>query len=650
MIKRNESFTINQNDISLSNVFVRVSEVHPSSGTSVPEWGAQWPGGISNFTNAFSNSRPGGGNVICIAVDTLPDDRIAYCIQMAEQGRRVYLLLGDKERNEPAIQRLAGTCLIRTGVLQYGSLLLQDGNSSNAKAWVYPTDAMADLAKVEAGSDAVKWLYQTFCYLFWKEAKHEITSQDKSPKGLTQRDNPVVELQVDEPYARPGKLFDTLREDLRGEPDSVDILCSMKNSGWILDVLPSGKQCQNLLFTVQNGEEQLPDIEDICKSAQNISISESHDIGRHNIIYGRKTYHLPKYIGYEGVNWVHVEKTDGSRDRISSTPIHWRLKNTCKLGDLAAGTTIRFADQPSIIYRLESRKEEDLGVIIAKHIDDYLEKSPEAFCHENALLEFNRDRLASEISYIVEIRPPALPSGAKCDDLESQWESVQREWKERLTKLEQDLAKSEEGRSQWGSKIRAHLSQFIIGQDQKISEYRREISDLRSTNLGQTSSGEREQKWEKYLELHQNVARLMKRTGEEKKLAEEFLKWKTDEENLIQKLAELQERFSKESDEKKKEDFGKQIERLEEDVGKHQSNRPKSAPGGISDQFGKVLGITEKEQPKKLSYPSEDLPLSEGSLYRDVNRRYLVITSLERIDLAKKDAERLNAKICVKAE
>ena len=312
-------------------------------------------------------------------------------------------------------------------------------------------------------------------------------------------------------------------------------------------------------------------------------------------------------------------------------------------------TDIRFADQPSIIYRLESRKEKDLGEISVKHIDDYLEKSQEALCRENSLLEFNRDRLALEINYTIEIRPPALPPGVKRDDLESQWKSVQEKWEELLTKLERNIAENEEGKRKWGQKIRDHLSQLIIGQDQKINEYRKEINDLRSTKLGQTSRGVREQKWEKFLELNKNVARLVKRTGEERKLAEEFLKWKAEEENLNRKLAEFQDRFSKESDEKKREDFGKQIERLKEDVTKHKNNPPKSASEDISDQFEKVLGITEKEHPKKLSYPSEDLP-SEGSLYRDINDRYLAITSLERIDLVKKDAERLNAKICVKTE
>ena len=341
MIKKNESFTIDQNDIRLSNIFVRSSENNVTAGGSRSD-SAQWRNLFPSSDIPFANSGVSEGNVICIAVDTLPEEQIEYCRKQADLGKRVYILLGDKEKNHQAIERLAGKCLIRTGVMQCGALRLQDGNSGNPKGLVFPTDIMADSAKVEIDMNAAKWLYQTFCYLFWKEANQEYFSQDKPPKKLTPNDNPVMEIQIDEPYGRPGKLFDSLREDISRENHSFDIITSMKNCNWILDVLPSGKQCRNLIFTILEGEKaSLPDVEDLCKNAINVSISESSDIGSHNVVCGSKTFYLPKYVHNDGVNWVHVKRSDSStKEKISQLPLHWRLKTNCMIGDLKAGEEI----------------------------------------------------------------------------------------------------------------------------------------------------------------------------------------------------------------------------------------------------------------------------------------------------------------------
>lgn len=648
MIRKNEAFTIEQDDIQLSNVFVRNPE-HSLNSSEFRRTTNQWNNISRTPRTSSDNFGMNDGKVICIAVDTLPEEKIEYCRKQADLGKRVYILLGNKEKNNPAIQRLAGKCLIRTGVLQYGALLLRDGNSSSANGWIYPTDIMAESVKVEAGRDVVKWLYQTFCYLFWKEATHEYFSQYKPPKELTEINNPVMEIQIDEPYARPGKLFESLREDISRENGLVDVVSGMKNSRWITDVLPSGKQCRKLIFTIKNGEKKLPDVENICKKAMDVSISENNEPGKHNLICGSKMYYLPKYVDYGGVNWVHVEKSDdATRDTISALPCHWKLNKTCTIGDLKEGVKICFANQPSYSYTVEAGMEANLGIVYADSIDDYLNKSPEQLSRERDLLQFSRDKLAHEMRYSVEIRPPALPSGAKQDELEIQWGKLQKEWEDNLRKLEQDIAKNEENKSKWGTKICQHLSHFIVGQEQKISEYKGQITALQRVQLGKISRGEREQKWEEYLNLHRNIAALVRKTKEEKKLADEVMKWEKEEGILGKKMTNLEEIILKETDKEKQKCLKIETERIKEDLKIHQTNRPKSVSEDSSDQFGKVLGISAKEMPAKLSYPSEDLPLSGASLYWDGTLRYLVITTLENLTQDKKDAQILQAKICVK--
>ena len=647
MIRKNEIFKIEQNDIPLSNVFVRNSE--QNSTVELKGSTNQWNSSSHISTTPFEGTDD--GNVICVAVDRLEETQINYCRKQADLGKRVYLLLGDKEKNKPAIERLAGKCLIRTGVLQYGALLLQNGNSSNAKGWVYPTDIMADATKVETGREATTSLYQTFCYLFWKKATHEFFSQNTQPKELNPNNNPVMEIQIDEPYARPGKLFESVQEDIKRETDPVDIVSDMKNCGWISEVLRSEKQCRKLIFTLKNESKKLPDVENICKKAMEVSISEHNELGRHNLICSRKIFYLPKDVNNEGVNWVSFEKSDnGERDIISSLPLHWKLNKTCTIGDLKAGDIIRFANQPSYPYEVQAKIKDKLGVVSTDTIDDFLAKSPEQLCRERNLLQFSRDKLAHEIEYDVEIRPPMLPSGAKRDELEIQWEKVQNEWENKLRKLEKDIAENEESKSKWGSHIRQHLSRFIAGQDQKISEYRSQITDLKHIQLGTASRGEREQDWEKYLDLHKNIVNLVKKTKEEKKFAEEIMKWEKEEENIKRKLAGYEEKISKETDEKNQKNLEKDRERANEDLKAHQTSRPKSASEGSSSHFGKVIGLPANEIPTKLSYPSEDLPLSGSPLYRNEHMRYLVITDLANLSQVKKDADILKAKICVKGD
>lgn len=650
MIKKDETFTIEQNDIQLSNVFVKNfvnnSNDHGFQGNTIQR------GNFPPVSNTpFGRFGMEERNVICIAVDLLPEEQIDYCRKQADLGKRVYLLLGNKEKNYAAIERLAGKCLIRTGVLQYGALLLQDGNSSNAKGWVYPTDIMADATKVETKREATTSLYQTFCYLFWKKATHEFFSQNIPPKELNPNNNPVMEIPIDEPYARPEKMFESLREDISRESDLVDIVSDMKNCGWISEVLSSENQCRKLILTIKNEEKQLPDVDNICKKAMDVSISENNELGRHNLICGRKIFYLPKYVDNEGVNWISFEKSDDrGRDIISSLPLHWKLNKTCVIGDLKAGDKIRFANQPSYSYEVGAKKEDNLGVVYADTIDNFLTKSPEQLCRERNLLQFSRDKLAHEIKYNVEIRPPVLPSGAKRDEIEILWEKVQNEWEDRLRKLEKDIAENEENKSKWGSQVRQHLSHFIVGQEQKIGEYRNQIAALKSVQLGKASRGEREQKWEEYLSLQRNVAALVKKTKAEKELADEVKKWETEREKLSKKIADYKEKISKETDKKKQKNLEQETEKIKENLKIHQMNRPKSVSECPSEQFGKVLGLSANEHPTKLSYPSEDLPLSGASLYRDGNMRYLVITTLDNLGQDTKDAQLLKAKICVKGE
>ena len=67
-----------------------------------------------------------------------------------------------------------------------------------------------------------------------------------------------------------------------------------------------------------------------------------------------------------------------------------------------------------------------------------------------------------------------------------------------------------------------------------------------------------------------------------------------------------------------------------------------------SDELSKQLGNNKsKSQAKNINWPDEALPIShELVLFEANNKRYLILSSLDLLDQAQQEAQRLNAKLC----
>lgn len=96
--------------------------------------------------------------------------------------------------------------------------------------------------------------------------------------------------------------------------------------------------------------------------------------------------------------------------------------------------------------------------------------------------------------------------------------------------------------------------------------------------------------------------------------------------------------------EKNTDNLEKRLATVIDELERHEQNKPKVQ--SLNESFDKQLGLKDKKQ-LKITWPSEDLPVDDFSLMQDKGKRYLVIKSLDKYEVALKEASRLEATICI---
>ncbi len=95
--------------------------------------------------------------------------------------------------------------------------------------------------------------------------------------------------------------------------------------------------------------------------------------------------------------------------------------------------------------------------------------------------------------------------------------------------------------------------------------------------------------------------------------------------------------------EKNTDNLEKRLATVIDELERHEQNKPKVQ--SLDESFDKQLGLKDKKQ-SKITWPSEDLPDDDLPLMQDKGKRYLVIKSLDKYDIANKEASRLKATVC----
>ena len=195
----------------------RSAEVMPKS------W--KWPKvNRSVFSNAeMRNARikkelDGTHSVICLLTKSLDDTNIiSYLHNLAQNGRRVYLLLGSFSQN---LQQLTGNCLIRIlpkEMMPHGSLIIRDPGSNIAKGFLLSnslsTQNHVELLCTSENQELLSELFRYYCYLFWEQAEMEYLSEGDLRGGR------IVDKGVDVFYPEkpsPNYLYDKFLINSKG--------------------------------------------------------------------------------------------------------------------------------------------------------------------------------------------------------------------------------------------------------------------------------------------------------------------------------------------------------------------------------------------------------------------------------------------------
>jgi hypothetical protein len=298
--------------------------------------------------------------------------------------------------------------------------------------------------------------------------------------------------------------------------------------------------------------------------------------------------------------------------------------------------------------------------------------------------------LALEFQYTWTVQPPRLPKGSKEDDLVLDWGKIDRDWKNRLAKLETTLKENQDKRGRLRERFTS-LFREMLGFDHSHKDLQNEANRLGqlvpSTGGPSTarewfrSLGELEQK---VSELAANVAEAETKAKEDEEREKQRTAWEAEvkkaesellksreklkqiEESQEQRerdLALIEEEF-KSADNKRRRDLGVEKQRLTIDK-ENDSKQIKSFQSKITELTAKseeefvfkpqtstmntrrTSGGFVPEQMKKpesVQVPPNALP-QVGLLRSHKNVRFLVIENWEDHALGKSEAERLAARL-----
>lgn len=87
----------------------------------------------------------------------------------------------------------------------------------------------------------------------------------------------------------------------------------------------------------------------------------------------------------------------------------------------------------------------------------------------------------------------------------------------------------------------------------------------------------------------------------------------------------------------------KSLATINDELDRHERSKPKAE--SLDESLDQQLGLKSKKQ-LKIIWPSESLPDDDFSLMQDKGKRYLVIESLDKYEIANKEASRLKAIVC----
>ena len=427
---------------------------------------------------------------LIIACESIKELSVIKQLQnQADEGVRIYLLLGDESQNQTAIDMLSGRCLIRTGIKQQGTLLLRDHATSQAQGFLLTSndalvDGFAQSQAIELEPMQREDSYRSFCKLFWDQASHEYLEHNKQKKSVINPDSNIV---VNHSY----HLYGTLEECL------IDSISSLKAASGS-DFNSSNTPSRLLLSTDSNliGNKVNDGVALTESKIPNILFSDDGD------------WLLPDVTEFSVTNWCLKLSASQSKQMITAfEQAHrnatWQFKLNATLGDLPGQLAVRFSDQPQSIRTVELLRSESINDVCTDTIDDFFVKSADELARNST--QWRRDRLAHCMDFSVKIHPPYCPQEAKKDALYQNWQHAEDDWQRSLSTLETLQNSINQQQKSIADSLKGFIKGFLLGQGQSVKQFEKEIEVLKAWSVTTATPAEREAYRKRLTDFQQGI-------------------------------------------------------------------------------------------------------------------------------------------------
>jgi hypothetical protein len=606
------------------------------------------------------------------------------------KGNRIYILTNDYHSE---MKNLEG-CLIRYGGnKKLGSFILINPNSNEPTGCLFtgrlseegiilPANLLLDLDNAQ-----VSTLFRYFCYQFWNKAEKERIGNEERDTGAAPLDiYPPIEDSCD---------FEYLKSVWNKETENAMITTSLLNENAYLRYsnfsnstiisLLSGID-DSLVRSLKQKNNKIYIFDDVTlinslRSPDGIWLIPKTDSAREEEIYSIK------------LNSEQAELLNNHIKALSQGKTKYRYF-TNEIREKLSGQTIFFLGD-SVSQKFKINAESSITVQ-PNPPSELLPKED----FENRKPAFTDDGRSVSITYEWTNIPFTLPSGSKKHQLYKDWENAENDITAYIVKIQKNISDIENS----GNKLSKLLYHLFLGKKQLFSEYKNKLDELKGIKYSTLKSPELRGKIDQIDEIRISVekdtseiseenrkAGIKEQIGakeDEKKKREDGLKEKETElketeekiKTLSDGLKELEKQPKEKTEEKEIKNANKEIEdkkvkkkKIEDDIDKLK-NQIKNVTNEISDLNAQLKKPVkeEKSEGSTLLYvlgggktPSQSGQVKElsdseflqflrlphtGELFQHNGQDYLAITNWEEYDEGKKEAERLNAKLCAKGE
>ncbi|MEJ2766231.1 hypothetical protein VV869_19960 [Photobacterium sp. MCCC 1A19761] len=452
---------------------------------------------------------------LVIATDQIRNQNLIQALQAkADSGVRIYLMLGDTNSNQPAIDALSGRCLVRTGVSQKGALILRDHSTNNAQGVLAMNHQLFTVAEeqswaIQLEPQQIEDSFRSFCKLFWEHSQDEYLLQNQSKNKATHPDGNIV-------TNHSHQLCGTLKECLH------DTFASLRG---VCHITLGTKGNTHLLLLKADS----PDVQ----ARHGVALSDSSIPSL--LISEQGNWLLPDSTDFNATNWC-LRLSDQQSHQLVTTyenaleDAAWQYKSKVLLGEFGDQQTLRFADQPDLVRQVQQQRSKELEPISTQSIDSFLNDKAEQLAQSQ--IGWQKEFLAHQIDYEVMVHPPYCPKAAKTDGLYANWDKTEQDWQKRLSDLEHQQQLIDKQQANIADKLKGLLKSFLLGQSQSVKKLNQELLKLQQWSATQASPAEREEHRKRLETLTSSVHDRSKNTATEMDKAEQNHRWEVERQKL----------------------------------------------------------------------------------------------------------------------